>query len=158
MAWTVITSDSLKARMPIEWAAMQRIIAANGTTYASVTDGVIADVVSKVRGAIARGNRNGQQPALGAEGSVPPELVRATLILCRLDLAAVFPNAIALNDETRKSLTKSAEDDLKAVAKGELSVSPADDAAADPPPDAPGVYGGDDLLPWPGTDTTTTAS
>lgn len=148
--WETVTSAKVQRRMHQEWSALEKV--ANRTaagTWDDVVSDVISQVVNRVRGRIKACNRN---TALGAEGSVPPELISATYILIRLELIATFPGVVTLNDETRKGLAKQANDDLKDTAACDITITPPDTSADSEPPSAPGLYGGDEAVLWPGTD------
>ncbi len=150
--WVTLNSDYLQKRMRFEWPKLKDAAnrAANDADAFSdtVTD-ILADVCNRVRGAVAANSRN----TLGAEGTVPPELAGAAVTLARLELIAVVPGAVSLNDETRKALAKSANDQLRDAADGRLAITPPATSATSAPDPAQGVYGGDEAIAWPDTDT-----
>lgn len=141
--------------MPVEWEAVSRIVNKGAATMSAAVASVISDVVSRVRASIAAGTARGKQPALGLEGTIPPEALRTALAMIRLDIAALIPGAINLTDENRKAILKGAESDLKALASGDMTVSPPAEGAASPPPTAPPLFGGEDRIGWPGDQQTT---
>lgn len=147
-AWETVTSAKLQRRMFAEWGALQRIAERAGGTWADIVSDAISAVVNRVRGAVRACQRN---DSLGEEGSIPPELVSATYLLLRLELIATVPGAVSLNDETRKTLTSQAQRDLSATADCKLAITPPATAAASQPASAPGLYEGDDSIPWPDT-------
>jgi hypothetical protein len=149
--WLTLTAEYLERRMPLEWPKLRDFVK-KGQGGAAVWDTTVADIIdnitTRVRGRVKACPAN---TTLGAEGSIPPELAGAAVNLCRLELIAIFPGAgVSLNEDTRKQLAKSANDDLIAVARCELSITPPADAAAVQAPAAQGVFGGDPLIRFPG--------
>lgn len=133
--------------MPGDWPALKRAANGNRIEFDDAVSDVLRTVCARVRGAVAAG----PDKTLGAEGSVPPELEGASVVLCRLELISMIPGGVTLADEVRKELGKDARSQLELVAKGLLRVTPPDDAAAAAPDPGTGKSGGDEMLAWPDT-------
>jgi len=149
--WVTINAAYLRRRMPVEWPKLKNIAdETHDVSFDDVVVDVIANVVERVRGAVSAfpGTRS-----LGESGTVPPELAGAAVTLCRLELHGVYPGVGSLQDETRKALLKSADDQLKQAAAGKMGITPPDTAAASAPAEAGPVWGGDSVVEFPDTET-----
>jgi hypothetical protein len=124
-----------------------RVLESDETISDAVTN-EIRDVVNRVRGAVRSCASN---KSLGPEGTVPPELVGATAILCVEALATNVSGTNIMWTKAREDAAKKADKLLEAVAACKYRVSPAEDAPVSSPPQAPGKYGGDAILTWPDT-------
>jgi len=148
MSWTTITAELLQRKMPADWVALKRVAEGQQRMdWDATVQEVIESVVNEVRGYIAAFRTN----RLGAEGTVPPELVRVTVIKCRLELIAIIPGGTTMADALRVSLEKRANETLEAVAKGTFGITPPDTSPAAQPDAAAPRIGGDRITEWPDT-------
>ena len=92
MAWNIITTDDIKARLAgAELNALQTAALADGQV--DPTPEIVAQAIDEVRGYVAAGGFT-----LGAEGTIPGKLKGATLNLIRYRLCSRLPVASLLTE------------------------------------------------------------
>lgn len=141
MDWITINEALVASRFSqAEWSAFKN--AAKAVSGSDVITDAIRDVVNEVRGDILSSGKY----SVGAEGTMDPGLVNATLEILRSVLAARLPNAAVVFDKLRDNLLKAARDKLDLVRTGKAYVSPPTTAGADSPEPDSGDYGGEDTI------------
>jgi hypothetical protein len=140
--WITVTEALCASRFAEgEWAAFSA--KAKAVAGSDVLTTTIRAVVNEVRGAVASNPVN----TLGVDGTVPPELENACMVLLRRALAARLPQANVVFDDIRKGELSDAKDLLKEVAKpGGRYISPPSVAGENSPEADGGVSGGEDYI------------
>jgi len=124
--WNTLTSDDVKTRLtkPELTALLGAARQAEQTDEGLLAD-AIATVTSEVRGYVAAFPRN----RLGADGTIPDELLSAALALLRRHLFTRLPAMKALYDPIREKETEDALTRLRDTAQGRFAIVPPESPA-----------------------------
>jgi hypothetical protein len=117
--WNELTADAIKGRLtkPELTALLTAAKQAEQTEEGLLAD-AISSVVSEVRGYVAACHRN----QLGAEGTIPDELLSSALALLRRHLFTRLPNMKSLYDDIRQTETKDALERLRDTAACKFAI------------------------------------
>lgn len=133
MAWVAITSADIEDRMAQD--EIEAIEETGGGTGDRMT-GVIAQVVSLVRGKVSACDKN----TLGASGTIPEECKYAACTLVRHALRAGLPSYTESETEMRRDEYNDATAYLNSVAACEVRL---EEEGGEVSGSATGCYGGD---------------
>lgn len=111
-----------------EWSALSRAAKSGEQDGDDMAQVIIDNTVTRIRGRVAARPEN----QLGAEGTIPDELMTCFLALWVYDFITRLPGMKSLLDDRRVEAWKNAESELRHVAEGKIKlVQPTTPAAAD---------------------------
>lgn len=119
MPWITPTLEQCQQRITgAEWQALHRAATQAGQDGEQMAQDVITHIITRIRGRVAARSEN----ILGAEGTIPDELMTCFLALWVYDFITRLPNMKSLLDERRVEAWKSAEIELRHVAEGKIKL------------------------------------
>lgn len=125
MAWITLTTDDLKRRMSVEYAAITRAALNEGQDADTMVSEELANTTVFVRGFCGKGT-------LGETGTIPDELTDPALALLVVKIIRRLPIASkTLLSEARLTAAAEAIDVLKMVASGTFKVVRPETPASD---------------------------
>jgi hypothetical protein len=117
--WNELTADAIKGRLTKpELTALLTAAKQTEQTEAGLLADAIATVTSEVRGYVSACSRN----QLGADGTIPDELLSSALALLRRYLFTRLPGMKALYDQIREEETKDALQRLRDTAACKFAI------------------------------------
>ncbi len=137
MPWITPTLEQCQQRITgAEWQSLHRAATQAGQDGEQMAQDVITHIITRIRGRVAARSEN----ILGAEGTIPDELMTCFLALWVYDFITRLPGMSKLLDDRRVEAWKSAESELRHVAEGKIKlVQPATPAAPQLQPSAGGI-------------------
>lgn len=121
MAWITPTLAQCQERLSgPEWSALSRAAKSAEQDGDAMAQVVIDNTVTRIRGRVAARSEN----QLGAEGTMPDELMTCFLALWLYDFITRLPGMKSLLDERRVEAWKNAESELRHVAEGKIKLVP----------------------------------
>lgn len=124
MAWITLSSSHISSRMAQD--ELDAIEATGGGTGGRIT-GIIAQVVSIVRGKVSACSQNTQ---LGVPGTIPDELLWAAATIARHDLRGTLPGFTSESDvKIRIREWEEAISQLNQAARCEIQIDSPDDGS-----------------------------
>lgn len=137
MPWFTPTLEQCQQRITgAEWQSLHRAATQAGQDGEQMAQDVITHIITRIRGRVAARPEN----ILGAEGTIPDELMTCFLALWVYDFITRLPGMSKLLDDRRVEAWKSAESELRHVAEGKIKlVQPATPAAPQLQPSPGGI-------------------
>jgi hypothetical protein len=119
MPWITPTLEQCQQRITgAEWQSLHRAATLAGQDGEQMAQDVITNIVTRIRGRVAARPEN----QLGAEGTIPDELMTCFLALWVYDFITRLPNMRTLLDDRRLEAWKTAESELRHVAEGKIKI------------------------------------
>lgn len=119
MPWITPTLTQCKERLSgPEWQALHRAATSGDQDGEDMAQVVINNTVTRIRGRVAARPEN----QLGAEGTIPDELMTCFLALWVYDFITRLPGMKSLLDERRVEAWKNAESELRHVSEGKIKI------------------------------------
>ena len=119
MPWITPTLTQCKERLSgPEWQALHRAAKSGEQDGEDMAQVVINNTVTRIRGRVSARPEN----QLGAEGTIPDELMTCFLALWVYDFITRLPGMKSLLDERRVEAWRNAESELRHVAEGKIKL------------------------------------
>ena len=124
--WLSLTAADVKAQWcvsPAEWEQISSVISGGEDAATSLVTKFTANTISRIRGVLkGRKDNSNATPVLGADGTLPDEMLDAALALIAQKFFLTVPGGAGLIDANREALFKSADDDMKRLVAGTMGI------------------------------------